>query len=175
MNAERQKLDEDALALYSRLLAEDIPLTALASGDELRYNRSMIRVLWPERETVRSGHDANDYPLALAIDLDGYTLLAASDLTGLYERYAAVPADVLKAAHHGSSNSSFDDFLHFVHPSHALLSVSSGSRSLPGEDLLNRLAQHQIGIFRTDECGDITLSVQNGQLIITPYKERDSQ
>jgi len=175
VNAERQKLDEDALAVYSRLLAEDIPLTALASGDELRYNRSMIRVLWPERETVRSGHDANDYPLALAIDLDGYTLLAASDLTGLYERYAAVPADVLKAAHHGSSNSSFDDFLHFVHPSHALLSVSSGSRSLPGEDLLNRLAQHQIGIFRTDECGDITLSVQNGQLIITPYKERDSQ
>lgn len=171
-NAEKQRLDAQALAIYDRILSEDIPLTALASGDELRYNRSIIRVLWPKRETVRSGHDANDYPLALAIELDGFTLLHASDLTGLYESYAAVPADVLKAAHHGSSESSYDRFLDFVSPKYALLSISSSSRSLPGAATLGRLADRGIEILRTDECGDITLSVQNGQLSISPYKER---
>jgi len=173
VNAEKQKLDEEALAVYDLLLSQDIPLTTLASGDELRYNRSIICVLWPERETVRKGHDANDYPLALSIDLDGFTLFAASDLTGLYEQYAAVPADVLKAAHHGSRESSYDDFLDFVNPSCALLTVSGGSRSLPSPQTLDRLAAHQIDVFLTDECGDITLSVENGQLAITPYKERN--
>jgi len=171
-NAEKQKLDAESLAIYDRLLTQDIPVTPLASGDELIYNRSMIRVLWPERETVRTGHDANDYPLALSIHLDGYLLLHASDLTGLYETYAAVPADVLKVAHHGSNESSYDDFLDFVSPRYALLSVSSGSRSLPGTDMLSRLDSRGIPYFRTDECGDITLNVQNGQLSITPYKER---
>lgn len=171
-NAETQKLDENALAVYDLLLSQDIPLTTLASGDELRYNRSMIRVLWPEAKTVRSGHGANDYPLALAIDLDGFTLLSPSDLTGKYERYAAIPADVLKAAHHGSRESSLDDFLDFVNPAYALLTVSGGSSSLPSSETLERLQERGIGVFRTDECGDITLSVENGQLIITPYKER---
>ena len=175
VNAHLQALDEESLAIYARLLAADIPVTMLASGDELIYNRSMIRVLWPESETVRSGHDANDYPLMLAIDLDGYTLLQASDLTGLYERYAAAPADVLKVAHHGSSASSYDDFLSFVSPRYALLSVSGGSRSLPGADTLNRLNSHGVTYFRTDECGDITLTVRKGQLIITPYTERTSR
>ena len=172
VHAQKQQLDEELAALYDRLLASGVPVTALASGDELRYNRSGIRVLWPEQETVRSGHDANDYPLALAIDLDGFTLLAASDLTGLYERHAAVPADILKVAHHGSSDSTYDDFLDFVSPQYALLTVSGGSQSLPGASTLERLSEHSIRAFRTDECGDITLSVQNGQLTITPYKER---
>lgn len=175
VNAEKQHLDAECLRIYERILAEDIPVKPLASGDELRYNRSTIRAVWPRRETVRSGHDANDWPLVLAIDLDGYTLLQASDLTGLYENYAAVPADVLKVAHHGSSASTYDAFLDHVQPRYALLSVSSGSRTLPAADTLARLSKRQIGVFRTDECGDITLSVENGQLLITPYKERGNQ
>ena len=171
VHAEKQRLDEDCLHIYERILSSDIPLKPLASGDELRYNKSNIQVVWPERHTVRTGHDANDYPLVLSIDLDGYTLLNASDLTGLYERYAAVPADVLKVAHHGSNGSSYEAFLDFVSPAYALLSVTSG-RSLPGADTLSRLSERDISVFRTDECGDITLSVPNGQLTITPYKER---
>lgn len=172
VNAENQRLDAEALAVYELLLSQDIPVSALASGDELRYNRSMISVLWPEDQTVRSGHDANDYPLVLSIDLDGFTLLNTADLTGKYERYAAAPADVLKAAHHGSRESSFDDFLDFVNPSYALLTVSGGSGSLPSPETIDRLDAHQIDVFRTDECGDITLSVENGRLSITSYKER---
>ncbi len=171
-NAHRQRLDADVMALYDRLLSANIPLSTLASGDELIYNRSMIRVLWPERETVRSGHDANDYPLVLSIDLDGYTLLNVSDLTGLYERYAAVPADILKVGHHGSKASTYDDFLDFVKPSYALISCTYSSRSLPHPDTLQRLSKHSIPVFRTAESGDITISVTDGQLTITPYKER---
>lgn len=169
-----QQLEPESLAVYQLLLSQDIPLSTLASGDELRYNRSTIRVLWPDRRTVRAGQNANHYSLALSIDLDGFTLLNAGDLSGLYERYAAAPADILKLAHHGSAESSSDPFLAFVRPRYALLSVSGANRLLPSPQTLERLARQGIDAFRTDECGDITLSVRDGQLLITPYKERNT-
>ena len=173
-NAALQQLDEEVLAIHQQLLESGIPITELAAGDTIMLERSAVRVLWPVRGRVRAGHDANDYSLALAIDLNGYTLLNAGDLSGSYEKYAAVPADVLKAAHHGSDDSTKEDFLQFVDPQYVLLSVSGSSRTLPGSELISRLEANSIPYFRTDECGDITITVQNGVLTITPYMERKS-
>ena len=170
VNAREQYIDPAIDGMLSRLEARGIPIAELASGDELRYNKTGIHVLWPEAETVRIQQNANQYPLVLRIDLDGYTLLQMSDLIGAYESYAAVPADVLKAAHHGSSTSTGDAFLSFVNPAYALVSSASGSTSLPGPDTLARLENHGVHVLRTDECGDITLAVENGKLSITPYK-----
>lgn len=170
VNADKQQIDEALMLVWDQLLHSGIPIIPLASGDELRYNRSIIRVLWPGRETTRSGHDANDYSLVLSIDLDGYTLLCASDVPGYYESYAAVPADVLKVSHHGSSQSTSEAFLSHVSPAAALLSTS-GRGHLPSEAVLSRLNDHDTRIFRTDLCGDVTLSVKNGRLTIVPFKE----
>ena len=173
LNAEGQKIDAAALDILARLEAENIPVSYLARGDELEGNLASLRVLWPDAEGARSGHDANDMLLVLAVNLDGYTLLSASDLTSLYENYAAVPADVLKTAHHGSSASTSDAFLDFVNPQAALLSITSGSSSLPGAATLERLQNHGVRILRTDVCGDITLTVEDGQLVITPYRNEE--
>ena len=75
VNAALQRADEEALAILDELRRRDIPITELASGDELRYNQSAVRVLWPVRSTVRSDHDANERPLVLDIDFDGCTIL----------------------------------------------------------------------------------------------------
>ena len=170
--ADEQQVDAELSQLPERLESMGIPVTMLASGDELRYNKASIRVLWPGRETLRIRQNANLYPLVLSIDLDGYTLLQTSDLLGSHECYAAVPADVLKVAHHGSSTSTGDDFLSLVSPSYALISASSGSRTLPGADTLGRLDAHGVTTLRTDESGDITLTVEDGELLISPYKAR---
>lgn len=170
--ATEQYVDAALLDMLRMLENRNIPVSELASGDKLRYNKTGIDVLWPNRETLRTHQNANLYPLVLAIDLDGYRLLQMSDLAGSYERYCAVPADVLKVAHHGSSRSTSDDFLSFVSPRAALISASSGSSSLPGADTLERLQSHGVSTLRTDENGDITLSVKDGQLSITPYKAR---
>ncbi|MDD3335177.1 MAG: DNA internalization-related competence protein ComEC/Rec2 [Eubacteriales bacterium] len=168
VNADKQRVDPEALAALE-LLGE---VHWLARGDELRYNEGVIRVLWPEREKVRSMQDANDLPLVLSVELDGYSILCASDLTGSYEKYAAIPCDVLKVAHHGSNDSTYDEFLTFAQPSAALISCSSGSKTLPGAETLERLTAHGIPILRTDQYGDITLWVEKGRLQIAPYKAR---
>jgi len=84
-----------------------------------------------------------------------------------------VQADVLKVAHHGSADSSYDPFLRVVSPRAAIISAASSSRTLPDTSTLSRLYAHGAQVLRTDETGDITLSVQNGSLIISPYKERN--
>ena len=172
LNAARQQADPDALRLLDRLAAAGVPVMELARGDEMRYNTTSISVLWPVREHIRSGQDPNELPLVLSISFGPYTLLSASDLSGAYERYAAAPADVLKVAHHGSASSTGKAFLEQVGARVALVSCSSGSRYLPGEETLERLEQSGAQVLRTDACGDITLTLRGGQLCITPYKAR---
>lgn len=172
-NAENGAADPNALHLLDRLRAVGISVSTLARGAELRYNESVVRVLWPDSRDRRVTGDANDKPLVLAVEFGGYTLLCASDLTSRYECYAAVEADVLKAAHHGSAESTSAAFLETVRPRAALVSCSSGSRYLPSDETLDRLARQGVFTLRTDESGDITLTVENGRLMITPYQERN--
>lgn len=166
----RQRADPQALAILERFRGEGICVSELAQGDELRYNKSALRVLWPDQAAARGGYDANDMCLTLAIDFGGYTLLSTGDLTTDYELYAAASADVLKVAHHGSANSTGTAFLQAVQPRLALLSCSGGSAYLPSSKTLERL--RNIPVLRTDECGDIILTVREGQLVVTPYRER---
>lgn len=170
-----QQLGTEAVALLQMLRAANIPVAELAAGDEVRYNKVAFTVLWPRRESVRRMQDANDSSLVMRIDFDGYTILSASDLTGSYEAYAAVPCDVLKVAHHGSAASTFDAFLDFVSPKIALISCASGDRALPAQATLERLDTRGISVFRTDETGDITLTVRDEQLWLTKYKEGDAE
>ena len=175
VNAEKQQIDAQTLAMVDLLREAGVPITELAQGDELRYNRAVIRALWPVRQSVRSGQDANELPLVLSVSLDGYTILCASDLTCDYEPYAAAPCDVLKVAHHGSNESTSADFLAYVQPELALISCSSGSRSLPGAELLERLREYGVPVARTDTAGDITIAVGDDRLCATPYKGRISE
>lgn len=172
-HAQHQQADPQALAILERLRSAGICISELAQGDELRYNESTLRVLWPDQAAARGGYDANDMCLTLAIDFGGYTLLSTGDLTTHYELYAAAPADVLKVAHHGSAKSTSTAFLQAVQPRLALLSCSGGSAYLPSAKTLKRL--QGIPVLRTDECGDITLTVRDGQLVAAPYRERKTQ
>ncbi len=170
-----QWIGQEALGMLERLRFMGIPIQELAAGEELRYNKASVLVLWPRREAVRPLQDANHTSMALRIDFGGYGILTAGDLTGRYEDYAAVPCDVLKVAHHGSAESTAAEFLDFVAPKLALISCAAGDRLLPAAETLLRLRERKIPVFRTDEGGDLTLTLQGGQLRLTTYKARTQQ
>ncbi len=170
IHAQDQQVDDDCLDILDQLIDANIPIQTLAQGDELRYNETVITITWPSADTIRTGQDANDYGLALAIDFHGYTLLSMADIPSAYEIYAGIPCDVLKVGHHGSAYSTSETFLSYVQPSVGLVSCSSGSSFLPSESTLERLMDAKVQIYRTDEQGDITLTVEEGVLYVTPYK-----
>jgi competence protein ComEC len=65
------------------------------------------------------------------------------------------PAEILKAAHHGSKYSTSAAFLDKVKPREVVVSVGKNSYGHPSPEVLARLAERGISIQRTDLKGDI--------------------
>ena len=152
------------LTVLERAQAAGIPVRTLSAGDRLGTGRVTVDVLWPEKGGANPKADANDFALALRIDLDGVTLLQMSDVTGAYEGYSAQPANILKVAHHGSAASTAARFLQRVQPEIALLSTRRAS-----DAVLERLAEAGVMVYDTSERGALTLTVHGGEARIQGY------
>lgn len=64
--------------------------------------------------------------------------------------------DIIKCAHHGSRTSSTDDFLKYVNPRIALISVGFKNQfKHPSPEVIRRLRQRGIQIHRTDQEGAV--------------------
>ena len=71
----------------------------------------------------------------------------------------ALQADILKVGHHGSDSSSGEDFLNMVNPKQAIISSGRNKFGHPSLRVLKKLKRAEAEILRTDEKGDIILSI----------------
>ncbi len=77
---------------------------------------------------------------------------------------------VLKTAHHGSRNSTTEEFLGQVAPQAAVISCGRGNRyGHPHEELLERLQSEDIRIFRTDGGGAVTVHIGEGGIRVETF------
>jgi beta-lactamase superfamily II metal-dependent hydrolase len=105
----------------------------------------------------------NNDSLVLRLTYGRRSLILSGDMEKQIEsRLVAANAvehtDVLKVAHHGSKTSTTEPFLEAVHPAFAV--ISAGFENLyghPHADVIERLKQANIEIFRTDQMGAITV------------------
>ncbi len=168
-----QEHADDGSADFLELLRDaGIPVREISRGDVFSTERVRFSVLWPERGRQQPGADANDYSLAMMIDLDGTEMLHMGDLSGIYELYAANPADILKVAHHGSGSSTGEAFLSTVSPETALITAASFRTNLPNERTLERLRAAGAVIYRTDEDCAIEIRFENGSYTVNTYKRK---
>ena len=76
----------------------------------------------------------------------------------LIARYGStqLACDLLKVGHHGSNTSSTPSFLRAAHPTYAVISCGAGnSYGHPTGEVLKKLHDAGIEVFRTDLCGEI--------------------
>ncbi len=86
---------------------------------------------------------------------------AAADVEALLVEHAALPdIEVLVAGHHGSQSSTSDVLLDAVTPEICLISVGYNNYGHPTEEVLARLTQRGIDIYRTDRMGDLALRIE---------------
>jgi beta-lactamase superfamily II metal-dependent hydrolase len=119
-----------------------------------------------------SGENAtisNSMSIMCLLAFGGRKILFAGDATAGKEKWfigytspADMDVDFLKVAHHGSKYSSTEEFLGYVKPEYAVISVGEGnSYGHPSQDALARLSAVNAVVYRTDTDGTITLVIDD--------------
>lgn len=141
------------------------------AGDVFYLDEASVYVVNPSQDH----DDVNDDSLCLKVVYGDTSFLFTGDAEAPAEQDMAdgydISADVLKVGHHGSANSSIDEFLAAVRPSVAVISVGEdNSYDHPTEEALTRLSEYGADIYRTDESGTVYIHSDGNTLTIGTEK-----
>ena len=87
-----------------------------------------------------------------------------------------IDCDVLKVGHHGSETSSTEEFLDAINCEYAVISCNAEGNTFshPRQSTLNRFIEDDMTIYRTDNNGNIVLTVdETGEMKFTLEREVD--
>lgn len=108
-------------------------------------------------------NNVNDDSLVMRLTYGDTSFLLTGDMTAkaekeLIEDGENVKCDVLKVGHHGSSGSSYYQFLYEAEPKIAVISCGrDNDYGHPHEETLGRLKDAGVTVYRTDELGSIVI------------------
>jgi competence protein ComEC len=149
-------------------LREVVLSAAAENGVEVAFVRSETALpLGEARVTVYpplGAQNDNDRGLAYLCTAGDYDLLVTGDMSSgteelLTETYRLPDIEALVVGHHGSKNSSSEEFLAAVKPETAVISVGQNSYGHPSDQTLRRLLNADAAIYRTDLQGSVHLTV----------------
>ena len=141
-----------ALATTARSVAET---TYLAVG------AAIVTVL---PSVAGSQEGTNETGLTVVIEVGGFAMLVTGDMNVLTERriagyYGLSTVEVLVAGHHGSRHSTGNPLLQATNPQASIISVGRNHFGHPHPDVLERLYNHGVNAYRTDEMGNLVIRV----------------
>jgi competence protein ComEC len=158
--------------------ARRIPIEHELRGKSFAWKGVEGAILWPEPAGELAASPAkNNDSLVLQLRYGSRKLL----LTGDVEKQAeieilaenpadALHADVLKVGHHGSKNSTSPEFLAAVRPQVGIISAGEDNPyGHPNSELLERLANANVRILRTDRDGAIHVLTDGTRLEIACF------
>ena len=133
-----------------------------------------LKFLMPESSGTKPHWETNDNSIVAALSYRDIRVLLVGDLmregeVSLLEKGVSLRSDVLKLGHHGSRTSTTDSFLEAVRPQFAILSSGRFNQyGIPDEEVLERLADQKVTLFRTDIQGAIELTTEGKVLLWSP-------
>lgn len=151
----------------------DIKLFYMKKGDEIVGKDISFRCIYPTGE--EDIEDQNEASIVMRMDYKELSMLFTGDIAGSTEEKIiegsdkdTLDCDILKVCHHGSKNSSTDDFLKKVSPKLYLISCGLMNRyGHPHRDALSRMTEEGGRILRTDHMGGTQIKLADGKFIIT--------
>ncbi len=159
-----------------RLIAEaqalGIKVVRHWEGDEFELGGAKVDVLFPPQNWPVGLEPKNNDSMVLQVSYGGTSVLLEGDAEKAVERRIASlhhpKADLLKVGHHGSNTSTTPEILQSVKPSFAVISVGfRTSFGLPKADVLQRLQNSGVHVYRTDLNGAVTFYLDGRS--ITPW------
>lgn len=146
---------------------KNIATHVLESRQKINIEKNLcIDILWPNKNQI-SENSLNNNSLVCKLNYNNFSMLFTGDIEKVAEEKVLknidndlLNADILKVAHHGSKTSSTEEFINVVKPRIALIGVGKNNKfGHPNEDVLNRLSNYGTKIYRTDENGEISISI----------------
>ncbi|MDQ3474436.1 MAG: ComEC/Rec2 family competence protein, partial [Acidobacteriota bacterium] len=156
-----------------------IPLVLIGAGDSLCVGAVRIAVLWPPAVNNVQAPSSNNDSLVLQIEYGNRKILMLADiekkaeLSVLHEVSEALPADIVKVAHHGSRTSSTDGFVAAVRAKVAVISV--GQQSMfghPHREVVERWRAAGAEILTTGQSGTISVTTDGVGLEVTTFVKK---
>ena len=141
---------------------------------EIKAGNVLIDTLYPleNMEGQDMKNTSNDTCVVSKLIFGNNSFLFTGDISFAAEKEIInsgenISADVLKVAHHGSKYSTSDLFLENVEPEIAAISVGAkNTYGHPTPEVLQRLENFGIKIFRTDKDGDIKMESDGSNIKI---------
>ena len=159
-------------AFLSAVHSSGVPFRHPARDSVLRVADVRLDVLGPGSCYHGTRSDPNNDSLVLRM-IDGpVSVMFTGDVeqpaqTDVLEDHAALlPASVLKVPHHGGATS-LERFILAVHARVAVVSVGPNRYGHPVPAVLRQLAADGMRVFRTDRAGDITVSFEEGRVLVS--------
>ncbi len=145
-----------------------VPWRPARDGMRMELDSVRLTVLHPDTAWGEWRLDLNEDSVVLLIEYRGFRALFPGD-GGLHAEMRLAgrvgPVDVLKVGHHGSRSASGDPWLTELAPHAAVISLGRDNRyGHPHAEVIERLTRHGIGVWRTDQLGDITVTT-DGQAV----------
>lgn len=157
--------DNDAKArLLAQARREAAKVFEAAEGDAVPCLDANLNISILHPQVGGFSDDENSNSLVLKAEYLGTTLLLTGDLEeegelALIDKYD-VETDILKVGHHGSSSSTSAKFLAEADPTYAVIQCGvDNSYGHPHNEVLERLWDDDVLIYRTDEDKSITFNI----------------
>lgn len=157
---------------------QNIRIIYVKSGDEIRIKDLAFKILHPQsKENQISDNPLNNNAIVCMVKYKNRKILFTGDIEKVAENELVkeytngLKADILKVGHHGSKTSTTKQFLDLINPSIALIGVGQNNKfGHPNEDVIKRLKEKNIQIYRTDEMGEISVIInKNGKIKINTH------
>ena len=83
----------------------------------------------------------------------------------LIDEYKSLKVDILKVGHHGSKNSSSEEFIKFIEPTTALISVGLKNRfNHPNKQTIDILNDNNVTTYMTSINGSVRINLKNNKI-----------
>lgn len=148
-------------------------VTWLKRGDRIDLGKGVsLSVLWPEAEATG---ESNELSLVVKLTYGDFDVLFTGDvegkgLQGLLDSGEDLSAELLKIPHHGSKNSYDEEFYRLVDPDAVIISVGKNSYGHPADSVLDYWTFHGVDLYRTDEDGAVTVTVDPTGYTVNLYR-----
>lgn len=157
-----------------------IHVTIVKAGNRINIEKNIyLDILWPDEEKKITENILNNNSLVCKLNYKKNSVLFTGDIEAVAEKEILkkyqnksniLKADIIKIAHHGSKSSSIIEFLNKVNPNIALIGVGKNNNfGHPSRKTLDNLKNINCKYYRTDECGEIMININ--ERFIKIYKK----